>query len=157
MCVCGVLLTASCAFAQQPGAPGTAAEKKPAQSSASTELTNLLDAKIKAEWEAIKKKDKSAYGELLDEDYIAVEADGSGERYRWQILRELDRSVVTDYTLSFLKVTPLGPDAAFVRYESFIRFPPSSLVKFEKVLIGEIWVRRNAQWKALHYQETRVK
>jgi len=156
-CACGVLLAAWCAFAQQPGAPGAAGEKKPAPSPASTELTNLLDAKIQAEWEAIKKKDKSAYGELLDEDYVAVEADGSGERHKWQILRELDRSVVADYTLSFLKVRPLGPDAAFVRYEAFIKFPPKSMVKFEKILIGEIWVKRDGQWKALHYQETRVK
>jgi hypothetical protein len=30
-------------------------------------------------------------------------------------------------------------------------------VKFEKILVGEIWVKRDGQWKALHYQETRVK
>jgi hypothetical protein len=54
-------------------------------------------------------------------------------------------------------VTSLGPEAAFVRYEVFIKFPPKSLVPFEKLLVGEVWVKREGQWKALHYQETRVK
>jgi len=154
---CLLLWFAAAASAQQSATPAKPAEKEPAKPSASAELTNLLDARIKAEWEAIKKKDKKAYGELLDDDFIGVQADGSGERFKWQMLRDLDSSVVADYTLSFLKVTPLCPDAVFLRYESFIKFPPKSLVKFEKILIGEIWVKRNGQWKALHYQETRVK
>ena len=134
-----------------------AGSASPSKSSAPAELTNLFDAKIHAEWDAIKKRDKKALGELLDDDYIAVEADREGERFKWKVLSELDRTSVADYTLSFLKVTPLGPDAAFVRYEVFMRFPPKSTQPFLKVLIGEVWVRRGGQWKALHYQETPVK
>ena len=140
---------------QPAGAPAQAA--KPSKPLAPPELTNLLDAKIHAEWEAIKKKDKKSLGELLTEDYIGVEADGGGERYKWQAMRELDNSAVADYTLSFLKVVRLCPDVAFVRYESFIRFPPKAQVKFEKILIAEIWVKRDGEWKSMHYQETRVK
>jgi len=44
-----------------------------------------------------------------------------------------------------------------VRYEAFFKFPPKSAVRFEKVMIGEIWVRRNGEWKSWRYQETRVK
>jgi hypothetical protein len=130
---------------------------QPAKSTAQADLTNLLDAKIKAEWQAVKSKDQKAYGELLTDDYVAVEADGGGERYKWKALSELQQSTVADYTLSFLKVTPLCADAAFVRYEVFIKFPPKSAVPFEKILVAEIWVKRDGQWKALHYQETRVK
>ena len=128
-----------------------------AKPSAPQELTNLLDAKIREEWEAFKRKDKKAYGDLLTDDYVAVEADREGERNKWHMLREVEYSMYTDYTLSFLKVIQLGPDAAFVRYEAFFRFPPKSAVKFEKVIVGEIWVRRDGQWKSLHYQETPVK
>ena len=129
------------------------------QSAKSTapELTNLLDAKIKAEWEAIKAKDQKTYGDVLTDDYVAVEADGGGERFKWKAQSELQQSTVADYTLSFLKVTALCPDSAFARYEVFIKFPPKSIVRFEKILVGEIWVKREGQWKALHYQETRVK
>jgi hypothetical protein len=139
--------------------PGSSASavRPPEKRVASAQLTNLFDAKIHAEWDAIKKKDKKALGDLLDEDYIAVEADREGERYKWKVISELDRTSVTDYTLSFLKVVPLGPDAAFVRYEVFERFPAKSTVRFLKVLVGEIWVRDGGQWKALHYQETPVK
>jgi len=150
---CAVFLLGWYAFGQQP----QGATNPPAKSRAEAELTNLLEAKIKAEWEAIKAKDQKAYGELLAEDFVGVEADGNGERYKWKALSELQQSAITDYTLSFLKVTPLCPDAAFARYEVFIKFPPQSLVKFEKILVGEIWVKRDGQWKALHYQETRVK
>jgi hypothetical protein len=136
----------------QQGAAGQTA--KPA---APPELTNLLDARIKAEWEAIKAKDQTAYGNLLTEEYVAVEADGGGERYKWKALSELQESAVVDFTLSFLKVTPLCTGAAFARYEVFVKFPPKSAVRFEKILVGEIWVKREGQWKALHYQETRVK
>ena len=150
---CAAFLLGCSVFAQQPQ-DGTS---QPNKSTANTDLTNLLDSKIKAEWLAIKSKDQKAYGELLTDDFVAVEADGGGERYKWKVLSELQQSVVTDYTLSFLKVTTLSPDAAFVRYEVFIRFPPKSTVPFEKILVGEIWVKRDGQWKALHYQETRVK
>lgn len=121
------------------------------------DVTNLLDGKIKEEWEAIKNKNQKAYGELLTDDYVAVESDGNGERYKWKALSELQQSLVADYTLSFLKVSTLCPDTALVRYEVFIKFPPKSTVKFEKILVGEVWVKRDDRWKALHYQETRVK
>jgi hypothetical protein len=152
--VAALLLAACTAFGQEPAAKSPAENKKPGSEA---ELTNLFDAKIKAEWEAIKKRDQKALGELLTDDFIGVEADGEGERYKSKALRELQESAVTDYTLSFLKVTPLCADAAFVRYEVFITFPPKSAVRFEKILIGEVWVKRTGQWKELHYQETRVK
>jgi len=148
-----VLALGSFVFWQKPQQAASQAAKPAAPS----ELTNLLDAKIKAEWQAIKVKDQKAYGDLLTEEFVGVEADGGGERYKWKALSELQESLVADFTLSFLKVTPLCPDAAFVRYEVFIKFPPKSAVPFEKVLVGEIWVKREGQWKALHYQETRVK
>jgi hypothetical protein len=156
---CATLALGCVAAGQQPPQPQQVqgASSQPAKSTEEAELTNLFDAKIKAEWEAIKKKDQKAYGDLLAEDFVGVEADGGGERYKWKALSELQDSAVTDYTLSFLKVTSLGPTAAFVRYEVFIHFPPKATVRFEKILVGEVWVKREGQWKALHYQETRVK
>jgi len=150
---CAAFLLGCSVFGQQPQG-GT---NQPPKSTGAAELTNLFDAKIKAEWEAIKNRDQKAYGELLTDDFVGVEADGGGERYKWKALSELQESAVTDYTLSFLKVTSPCPDAAFVRYEVFVKFPPKSAVRFEKILVGEVWVKRAGQWKELHYQETRVK
>lgn len=149
---CAVLVVGQLTFRELASTTRQAAKSK-----AQTDLTNLLDTRIKAEWEAIKIKDEKAYGELLADDYIAVEADGGGERFKWKALSELKQSVVSDYSLSFLKVTELCPGTAFARYEAFIKFPSKSTVRFEKILVGEVWVSRGDQWKALHYQETRVK
>ena len=150
---CAALVLGGFAFRQKPQATTSQA----APPAAPSKLTNVLDAKIKAEWQAIKDKDQKAYGDLLTEEYVAVEADGGGERYKWKALNELQDGFVADFTLSFLKVTPLCTDSAFARYEVFIKFPPKAAVRFEKILVGEIWVKRDGQWKALHYQETRVK
>jgi hypothetical protein len=151
--VCLASLLGAFALGQKPQQPATEAAKN----AATEELTNLLDSKIKTEWQAIKSKDQKALGDLLTEEYVGVEADGGGERYKWKALSELQQSAVSDFALSFLKVTPLCTDTAFARYEVFVKFPPKSTLPFEKILVGEIWVKREGQWKVLHYQETRVK
>jgi uncharacterized protein DUF4440 len=148
----------SVALAQQATTPAKAGESPPSSSvSADSALRDLFDAKIKVEWEALKHKDKKAYGELLAEDYQGVEIDGKGERTKIQALNELADTNVFNYTLWGLKVIPLGPDAAFVTYESTMQFPPKSAIRFSRVYITELWVKRSGQWRELHYQETHVK
>jgi hypothetical protein len=154
-CIAGL---ASVALAQQPATPAKTAGSGPSSSvSTDSALKDLFNAKIKAEWEAIKNKDKKAYGDLLADDYQGVEVDGGGERTKIQALNELVNSNVSNYTLWGMKVIPLGPDAAFVIYESTMQFPPNSVVRYSRVYIGELWVKRAGQWKEVHYQETHVK
>ena len=146
------------ALAQQPTTPVKSVETQPSTSvSADSGLRDLFDAKIKVEWEALKHKDKKAYAELLAEDYQGVEIDGKGERTKIQALNELAEANVFNYTLWGLKVIPLCPDAAFLTYESTMQFPPKSVIRFSRVYITELWVKRAGQWRELHYQETHVK
>ena len=79
------------------------------------------------------------------------------ERTKIQALNELADTNVFNYTLWGLKVIPLGPDAAFVIYESTMQFPPKSAIRYSRVYISEVWVKRAGQWKEVHYQETHVK
>jgi Domain of unknown function (DUF4440) len=154
-CITGL---ASLALAQQPATPANTVVSGPSSSvSTDSALKDMFDAKIKAEWEALKNKDKKAYGDLLADDYQGVEVDGRGERTKIQALNELVDTNVFNYTLWGLKVIPLGTDAAFVIYESTMQFPPKSVVRYSRVYIGELWVKRAGQWKELHYQETHVK
>jgi hypothetical protein len=141
------------AFSQQASVAPQAPEKRPEDSV----LKEMFQAKIKTEWDALKGKDKKAYGDLLDEDYQGVEVDGRGERNKLQSINELADENVYNYTLWGLKVIPLGTDAAFVIYESTIQFPPRTQIPYSRVYIGELWVKHNGQWKLLHYQETHVK
>jgi len=146
------------AMAQQPTIPAKPGESQPFGSvSDDKALKDLFEAKIKAEWEALKNKDKKAYGELLADDYQGVEMDGQGERTKLQAINELADTNVSNYTLWGYKLIPLGPDAAFVIYESTIQFPPKSAIRFSRVYITELWVKRAGQWKEVHYQETHVK
>jgi hypothetical protein len=146
------------ALGQQPAAPAKTGEAQPFGSvSTDSGLNEMFQAKIKTEWEAFKNKDKKAYGELLADDYQGVEVDNQGERTKIQALNELANGNVSNYTFWGFKLIPLGPDAAFVIYEVNLQFPPRSVVRFSRVYITELWVKRGGQWKELHYQETHVK
>ncbi|MGA2353417.1 MAG: nuclear transport factor 2 family protein [Terriglobales bacterium] len=150
-----------CALAQSPAAapasPKIPASPVPGNVSVDPKLKDMFEAKIKAEWEALKNEDKKSYAELLDDDYQGVEVDGKGERNKTQAINELAQQNVANYTLWGYKLIPLGTDAALVVYESTIQFPPTAQIRYSRVYISEIWVKRGEQWKELHYQETRVK
>jgi hypothetical protein len=150
-----ILLT--CLAAAQQAAEMSKAGGEMSRDAAESSLKAMFEAKIKLEWEAIRNKEKKTYGELLADDYQGVEVDGRGERNRTQAINELVETNVSNYTLWGLKVIPLGSEAAFVIYEVTMQFPPRSEVRYSRVYIGELWVKRGAEWKELHYQETHVR
>ena len=155
ICLAGLT---SLALAQQPTMPAKTSESRQSSGvSADSALKDMFESKIKAEWEALKNRDKKGYAELLADDYQGVEVDGRGERNKIQALNELADENVYNYTLWGYKLIPLGPDAALVIYEVTIQFPPKAQVRYSRVYISEIWVKRAGQWKELHYQETHVK
>ncbi|MGA8213566.1 MAG: nuclear transport factor 2 family protein [Candidatus Sulfotelmatobacter sp.] len=154
-CIAGLTFLA---LAQQPTMPTKFGEGGQSGSvSADTTLKGMFEAKIKVEWEALKNKDKKTYAELLADDYQGVEVDGRGERTKIQALNELAGENVFNYTLWGLKVIPLGPDAALVIYEVTMQFPPKSAIRYSRVYISELWIKRAGQWKEVHYQETHIK
>lgn len=152
------VLLASLCLAQQPGTKvKTAAAGKPQRAAVESDFKDKFELKVRAEWEALKKKDKKAYDELLADDYEGVEVDGQGERTKIQAVNEVGRGNVYNYSLFGLKVIPLGPDAAFVIYEVTMEFPPKAQVRYSRIYVTELWTKREGQWKELHYQETHVK
>jgi hypothetical protein len=158
LCSCIALALPGLALAQQPAAveekptPGTAHNSVPR-----SKLADLLEDRVRAAWAAFKKKDKDAYEKFLADDFQAVEADGEGERTRLHVLSEVEHCMYTDYLLQFFQVQPLGADDAFVTYESSMQFPKSSALRFRRVFIGELWTKRNGDWKMMRYQETLVR
>jgi uncharacterized protein (TIGR02246 family) len=155
----GIALVVPCiALAQQPAATNKAPASAPlANATAESKLAALLETKVRAAWDAFKKKDKDAYAQFLTEDFQAVESDGDGERPKLHVLREVEHCMYTDYLLQMFQVQPLGPDYAFVTYESSMQFPKKSALPFRRVFIGELWTRRDGQWKMMRYQETLVR
>jgi hypothetical protein len=144
------------ALAQQTSAPAKTAENKPA-SAPDSALKSMFEAKIKVQWDALKNRDKKAFGELLADEYQGVETDGRGERNKIQAIVEVPETNLVNYTMWGLKVTPISPDAAFVVYEITMQFPPKSQVRYSRIYIGELWEQQSGQWKILHHQETHVR
>jgi Domain of unknown function (DUF4440) len=162
MRLCFIFIWIACltcfAAAQSPATPAkTAAIPQLNSDHADSELKEMFDAKIKVEWEALKNKDQKAYSDLLADDYQGVEVDGKGERNKLQAVSELAEGNVFNYTLWGLKTIPLGADAALIIYESTLQFPPKAQIRYSRVYISELWIKRAGQWKELHYQETHVK
>lgn len=158
VCVCMGLALAVCALAQQPTPTAKPTPSRRADQGASqTKLKDMLAANVTAEWEAFKKKDKKAYDDLLADDFVGVEDDNQGQRKKAVAVAEIDRSVVNDYKLFAVSVTPLDPNSALVTYELTLLFPPKAAVRFKRVLVAEIWTKRNGQWKERYYQETHVR
>ena len=146
-------------FAQPATAPraGRAPAAAAGSTTAQPALAALLEAKVRAAWEAFKKRDKDAYARFLSDDFQAVEADGEGERPRLQVLREVEHCQYTDYLLQFFQVQPLGTDYAFVTYESTMQFPRTAALRFRRVFVGELWMSRDGRWLMKRYQETLVR
>jgi uncharacterized protein (TIGR02246 family) len=154
----GLVALAALAWAQEPATPPKSGVPQPFGSVTNDPaLKNMFEAKVKAEWEALRNKDRKAYADLLADDYQGVEVDGRGERNKIQSVNDLADTNAFNYTLERLKVIPLGPDAAFVIYEVTMQFPPKAGLRYSRVYIGELWVKRDGQWKEVHYQETHVK
>lgn len=152
-----LMMLSALSRAQRLEPRGQAATGNSQAPAAEAKLNDLFQSKIKAEWDALKNKDKQAYGTLLADDYQGVEVDGRGERNKIQAVNEVMDGNVYNYTLWGFKLIPLDPEAAFLIYEVTVQFPPRSSVRYSRVYITELWVKRTGEWKELHYQETHVK
>jgi uncharacterized protein (TIGR02246 family) len=158
LCASIALALPSFAFVQRPAVADKAAQSTPSKNvAAQPKLADLLEAKVRAAWAAFKKKDKDGYAEFLTDDFQAVEADGDGERSKPQLLREVEHSMYSDYVLQLLQVQQLGPNYAFVTYESTMQFLAGAATRYRRVFIGELWTKRDGQWKMMRYQETPVR
>lgn len=158
ICASVALLTATLASAQstQPSpAPSPNTTKAPAKTQSPLEA--LLESNVKAEWEAFKNKDKTAYSNLLADDFSGVEDDNQGMRTKAAAVAEVDRSVINQYFIFALHVVPIDSNAALVTYELTMQFPLSAAVRFKRVLVSEVWLKREGRWRMRYYQETHVR
>jgi ketosteroid isomerase-like protein len=158
ICSCVALALPCLAFAQQPAAAIKPADTAtPNGAAARPKVADVLEAKVRDAWATFKRKDKIGYAKFLTDDFQAVESDGEGERTKRKVLGEVEHCMYTDFLLQFFQVQPLGPDFAFVTYESSMQFPKGSPLRFRRVFIGELWTRQSGDWKMMRYQETLVR
>jgi ketosteroid isomerase-like protein len=137
--------------------PVTEATQRSSSRPVRLDVNEVLRANVRAEWEAFKNRDKKAYGDLLADDFVAVEDDGDGARNKIHAVGEIAASNIQNYSLAFFKCVPLSPQAAFVTYEVTMEFPTRAVNRLKRLLVGELWIERDGRWRARHYQETRVR
>ena len=158
VCILAAFALSSPAFAQEHARDDRAAPSvPPGYAAAEPKLADMLEANVRAAWQAFKNRDKAGYAKFLAENFQAVEADGNGERPASHILLEVERSMYTDYLLQLFQVQQLGSNYAFLTYESTMQFPQGSATRFRRVFVGELWTRREGEWKLMRYQETPVR
>jgi Domain of unknown function (DUF4440) len=152
-----VLLSTRLACAQKVPTNPPAPEPKQSVPTADAKLSALLESKVKQEWEAFRTQNKKQYADLLTDDFLAVEGDREGARPKGQAVAEIEKGLVSNYTLFSFKAFALCDTSAFVRYEVTIQFQPKLRGRLARIYVTEIWLKQGNEWKCWHYQETSVK
>jgi hypothetical protein len=132
----------------------TANTNKPMVSTSPTSMSDAeVTAREKATWEALKKKDFDAFGNMLASDYIEVEDDGVYDKAG--IVAYLKDLTISDVTFSNWKVLPIDKDAELLTYNVNVKatfkgkdIPPGPY------RAAAVWLNRGGKWLAIYYQET---
>ncbi|MDX6289403.1 MAG: hypothetical protein QOH42_1202 [Blastocatellia bacterium] len=112
--------------------------------------------KEKAAWDTIKKKDYTAFGDLLASDYIEVTDEGVFDKAG--IVADVKDLNITDATFSDWKMTPIDNDAVILTYQTTLK----ATFKGQEVPPGPYrsaaaWVNRDGKWLDFYYQQTLIK
>ncbi|MFC5006915.1 nuclear transport factor 2 family protein [Dactylosporangium cerinum] len=73
---------------------------------------------------------------------------------RTQLLDHFDDFAFRSLPTEDLTTTPLGPDGALVSFRSTLDGTYAGRPVPRDVLIGEVWLRQNGNWREATYQET---
>lgn len=143
-----MVLFVSCFASAQQAKPQGPASGKSAHAPA-------LQGKIEQAWKDWVKKDEKAVSNILADDAVEIWADGKGAHDKKSTLDGMKSMNIEKYTLSDFKVTPLAATAQLAQYRADVQFKgaPSAY----KLVVTEVWQKRGAEWKLVHYQETEVK
>jgi hypothetical protein len=144
LAVCLLLLTVFLASTQQ-------------QCKAQAGIAGGLESKVRRAWEDYKTKNKADLADLLADDFRIIQDGDSAFADKKADIDEVDTLNVRDYNLSNFTVTPIGKDSALVTYFAEFTMVPSGQEVHGKIVVGEVWVKRGTEWKAIYAQGSAVK
>jgi hypothetical protein len=134
------------ALPEPRGLPGSAATKNQA-------LEARIVALEKLSWEAVKNKDYTALGSLMAEEYCEIDMDG--RRAKTVALDNARNIALTNYSMSDVKLSVLGKDAALLTYKVvFTGTFKGEAMPTQPFYYGVVYMRRNGKWLAAFAQET---
>lgn len=122
------------------------------QAASTSSIASELVAKETQTWELAKKRDKSSYGALLGEDFLAVYPIGLFSKE--QNVSDLDNEKIDDYSFDDINSVQIVPEVDLISYR----------VKVKGVYKGEpfrnddyaasVWAKRGGRWLNVFIQET---
>jgi len=115
-----------------------------------------IEAKEKASWDDIKKKDWDAFGKILTSDYLEALDDGIHDKAG--TIEAVKNLELSDVTYSDWKMTTIDKDAVILTYTTNVK----ATYKGQPVPPGpyheaSAYVNRNGEWLSIYYQETLAK
>jgi hypothetical protein len=139
-----LVLAAFPASAQQP-------------SKAHAGVAGVLESKVRRAWEDYKTKNKADLASLLSDDFRIIQDGDAAFADKKADVEEVDTFNLRDYNLSNFTVTPIGKDGALVTYFAEFTMVPSGQEVHGKIVVGEVWVKRGPEWKAIYAQASALK
>jgi ketosteroid isomerase-like protein len=109
---------------------------------------------IRQAWQDFKDKKKDAYAAALADDFTAVEIDGKGPRDKKVAVKEADGVNVSNFSLTDMKVIPLGSAGAMATYKAKVTGTAGNNPLNQSLAVVEVWRNTGGQWKCVRYQET---
>ena len=127
------------------------------QNNAQAGIAGVLESKVRQAWEDYKTKNKADLASLLADDFRIIQDGDTAFSDKKADVDEVDTLNVRDYNLSNFTVTPVGKDGALVTYFAEFTMMPSGQEVHGKIVVGEVWVKRGTEWKAIYAQGSALK
>ncbi|HVF44569.1 MAG TPA: nuclear transport factor 2 family protein [Pyrinomonadaceae bacterium] len=114
-----------------------------------------IEAKERQVWDALKAKNWDAFSGMLAEDFVIVRNDGV--QTRAQMLEEIKKYDLTEYSFSDIRFVRVDPDLAIITYtatekSSYDGRPMPS----KPTRASSAWVNKGGKWVSAYHQETEV-
>jgi hypothetical protein len=112
-------------------------------------------AKEKEVYDDFKKKDMTAFGALLADDFVYVSSDGVHDKAA--TVKQAGMGDLTDVALTDFKVLRIDKDAAVVVYNSESKGTSQGKAFDDKSRESSVWVNRGGKWVAIFHQDCDIR
>ncbi|HEX8069913.1 MAG TPA: nuclear transport factor 2 family protein [Pyrinomonadaceae bacterium] len=127
----------------------------PATTTAAAPTEAAITDREKAVWDALKRKDYAAFGDMMADEFVIVSEDGIENKQ--QMMTEIKNFAPTDVTFSDWRFLPIDNDAAVVTYQTVVKGTGDGKPLPEKPeRNSSVWIRRGDKWVAVFHQECDV-
>jgi uncharacterized protein (TIGR02246 family) len=132
----------------------------PAPAPAKPSKTAALEAQLKAlevgTWEAAKRHDAKAFGDVCLPDCIEIYGDGTVLTIK-EVLEQVPDVNIAEFKIEDMAVTFPAKNTALVRYKAWASTTyKGQATPPQWVYATAVWVKKDGAWKAALYQETPV-